>query len=55
MRELIDYLLDLWVTVPDHFNMNWYLMFMMIILRLWVDGLVSKHVTKSYWESIVNP
>ena len=41
MRELIDYLLDLWVTIPDYFDMDRYLMFTMIILRLWVDGLFT--------------
>jgi len=41
MRVLIIDLLDLWVTVPDYFDMDHYLMFTMIILRLWIDGSVT--------------
>ena len=38
MRELV---IDLWVTVPDYFDMDWYLMFMVIVLGLLVDGSVT--------------
>jgi len=42
MRELIIDSLDLWVGYCTRLlYMNWYLMFTMIILRLWIDGLVT--------------
>jgi len=34
MKELIIDLLDLWVIIPDYFDIDWHLMFTMIILRL---------------------
>jgi len=36
MRELIVDLLNLWVTVPDYFDIDWYLIFMVIVLGLLV-------------------
>ena len=39
-RLVVD-LLKLWFTVPDYLDINWYLMFMMTVLRLWVDGSVT--------------
>jgi len=41
MRVLIIDLLDSWVTVPNYFDMDQYLMFTMIMLRLWIDGSVT--------------
>jgi len=41
MRELVIDLLNLWVIVPDYFDMDWYLMFMVIVLGLLVDGSVT--------------